>query len=88
MPNRIGRRGEQYCVIKIGTDESMGCHDTRTAAEDQRAAILANEEAEDPVAVLLLSLSREAREPVELASGEDIVGHDATRELPPGGREP
>lgn len=88
MPYRIGRRGDQYCVIKIGTDESMGCHGSRREAEDQRAAILANEEAEDPVAVLMLSLSQEAGEVAPLAAGEYIVGNDTIRSLPQGGREP
>lgn len=43
MPYEITQRGSQYCVIKQGTSQSMGCHDTREEALRQMRAIIANE---------------------------------------------
>jgi hypothetical protein len=47
MPYSIGSRGSYGCsgypVIKDGTSDVMGCHDTREAAGQQIAAIEANE---------------------------------------------
>lgn len=43
MPYDIEKRGERYCVIKREDRENMGCHGSRSAAERQRRAILANE---------------------------------------------
>lgn len=47
MPYSIGEKGSYGCsgypVVKDGTSDVMGCHDTRSAAADQIAAIEANE---------------------------------------------
>jgi hypothetical protein len=47
MPYNIGSRGSYGCsgypVVKEGTSDVMGCHDTREAAANQIAAIEANE---------------------------------------------
>jgi hypothetical protein len=47
MPYNIGSRGSYGCsgypVVKEGTSDVMGCHDTREAAAQQIAAIEANE---------------------------------------------
>ena len=43
MPWEIEIRGSQFCVVKEGTSESVGCHDTREGAEAQRQALYANE---------------------------------------------
>ena len=47
MPYSIGERGSYGCsgypVVKDGTSDVMGCHDTREAAVSQIAAIEANE---------------------------------------------
>lgn len=43
MPYSIVQDGEEYCLVKTGTGEQVACHDTRSGAERQRRAILANE---------------------------------------------
>jgi hypothetical protein len=47
MPYSIGEQGSYGCsgypVVKDGTSDVMGCHDTREAAGRQIAAIEANE---------------------------------------------
>lgn len=47
MPYSIGEKGSYGCsgypVVKDGTSDVMGCHDTRSAAANQIAAIEANE---------------------------------------------
>ena len=47
MPYSIGEKGSYGCsgypVVKDGTSDVMGCHDTRAAAANQIAAIEANE---------------------------------------------
>ena len=43
MPYTIEQRESQYCVVKEDDGTVMGCHDTREEAEDQIAAIEANE---------------------------------------------
>lgn len=45
MPYHIEERDDEFCVIKDSDGDVMGCHDTRGEAEDQIAAIEANEEA-------------------------------------------
>lgn len=52
MPYSVKKRGDRYCVIKDGTNESMGCHGTEGGARSQLRALYANEpsarEAADP----------------------------------------
>lgn len=44
MPYDIVRRDSKFCVVKVGEeDDPIGCHDTRQEAQDQIAAIEANE---------------------------------------------
>lgn len=47
MPYEITQRGSQYCVVKQGTSQSMGCHDTREEALRQMRAIVVNEVEEE-----------------------------------------
>lgn len=43
MPYDIERRKDRYCVVKDSDGEVMGCHDTRSSAEEQLQALYANE---------------------------------------------
>lgn len=43
MPYKVMQQGEQWCVMKEGSDKSMGCHDSQDEAEAQMRAIYANE---------------------------------------------
>ena len=43
MPYNIGKRGNQWCVIKISDGTIMGCHDTLREAQAQRDALETNE---------------------------------------------
>jgi len=43
MPYNIGKRGSQWCVIKISDGTIMGCHDTLREAQAQRDAVETNE---------------------------------------------
>ena len=43
MPYKKEKRGSQWCVIKDGSGESMGCHDSEGKADRQLAALYANE---------------------------------------------
>lgn len=39
MPYEIKKRGDQWCVFKEGSDESLGCHETKGGAQGQIQAI-------------------------------------------------
>lgn len=43
MPYTIKKQGEQWCVVKDSDGKVMGCHDTKGEAQDQMAALKANE---------------------------------------------
>jgi HK97 family phage prohead protease len=43
MPYEIRKQGDQFCVMKQGTDQSMGCHPSNAEAMKQMAALYANE---------------------------------------------
>lgn len=44
MPWEIVTKDGKHCVVKKGTDEVEGCHETPEEAKDQMAALYANEE--------------------------------------------
>ena len=44
MPWEISKRGDEFCVVKIGTNEVEGCHATRSDAADQLRALYASED--------------------------------------------
>lgn len=43
MPYEIRRMGDEFCVMKQGTSERMGCHPSEAKARRQMAALYANE---------------------------------------------
>ena len=43
MPYTIRKSDDKFCVFKTGTDEQMGCHDSRAEAGAQVRALYANE---------------------------------------------
>lgn len=43
MPYEVRKMGDQFCVMKQGTDEKMGCHPSNEEAMKQMAALYANE---------------------------------------------
>jgi len=43
MPYEITKQGDRFCVVKAGTDESLGCHDSEDKAQAQMRALYANE---------------------------------------------
>lgn len=45
MLYEIVEREGQYCVVKTGEEEALGCHESREEAEAQMAALCANEKA-------------------------------------------
>lgn len=43
MPWEVKKRGNQFCVVKKGTDETVHCHETEENAKAQVRALYANE---------------------------------------------
>ena len=43
MPYHIEKKGSRFCVVKDGSGESVGCHDTDEEAKRQLGALYANE---------------------------------------------
>ncbi|HZQ08611.1 MAG TPA: phage major capsid protein [Anaerolineae bacterium] len=43
MPYKVEKKGDKFCVVKESSGEEIGCHNTKGAAEDQMAALYANE---------------------------------------------
>jgi hypothetical protein len=80
MPYNVGEKGSYGCtgypVVKEGTSEVMGCHDTAEAAGRQIAAIEANENKSDSV--------WETVEPIEEVSSIKINKRYTVRENYPG----
>ncbi len=77
MPYSIKKQGDQWCVVKDSDGKVMGCHDTPAKANDQLAAIYANEKG-----LPIGDIERRSMGPVELrAASEDqparLVGYAA-----------
>lgn len=50
MPWRIAKRGNQYCVVKETTNETLKCYSDRSQARAYLRALYANEPAMRPSA--------------------------------------
>ena len=72
-PWHIEERGEQFCVIKDDSGETVTCHDTREEAEAHMRALYANESSEEPEA----EKSETAEEKIE-ESGDNEKSADTS----------
>lgn len=83
MPYVIRQGDDEFCLHKADTDEKMGCHPTREAAQAQMAALYANEKASGQATLIIVDKTGD--EPV-FESPPETVGVElkaADIETPP-----
>lgn len=75
MPYEIRGNGDQWCVYKEGTDDSIGCHDTEAEANRQMAALYAAEP-EAKMAIKFVANSDDTIEGIAMPFGGPFNGRD------------